>query len=259
MPQYCDSKKLEHTWFCWLLSSKVPALEKYRELGLLWTKIVGVVEDKSGVPITRNGKTFPNPLHPIRSHCLALATPLFFDSVDGVPPTDVVYYIDGEPHRQVMPSDDDLTLISDSPLHNFDQPLSQMKVVIPHLQNEGYIKEGPTKKTWHALLEDINKICGGISLRFKPRSEEEHQELTNDAVLQVINKLSTYKLVYTPGQAPVFNLLTTTIHRILYSVMNKRKHGREGLSKVLEDAEAGVLPTSNRSLRTQTGSRSRIK
>ena len=105
------------------------------------------------------------------------------------------------------------------------------------------------------MLEDVNRICGGIAMKFKPRNDDEHAELTNEAVMQVMKKLAEYKLVYTPGRAPVFNLLTTTIHRILYSVMNRRTQQRDGLSKMLADAESGVLPKSNRSLRVQSSHR----
>ncbi len=64
MGQYCDSQKLERNWFYWLLSSRVPDLEKYRMLGLLWTKVIGVVLDDEGKPLQRHGNTIPNPSHP---------------------------------------------------------------------------------------------------------------------------------------------------------------------------------------------------
>lgn len=252
MPQYCDSEKLEQNWFYWLLSSQVPTLEKYRKLGLLWTKVIGVSTDDAGVPLRRRNKVLPDPSHPTRTHCIALATPIYFNSYNGIPQLIGTTFEGKRPIRQPLPSDEDLTLLSDSPLHQFDKPLQQQVVVIPNLQARGYLKEIPTNQTWHAMLEDVNKICNGIATRFKPRTEEEHQELTHEALLQVIQKLSTYKLRYTPGRAPVFNLLTTTIHRILYSIMNRRKHQREGISRILADAEAGTLPDSNRSLRVHT-------
>jgi hypothetical protein len=252
MAQYCDSQQLERNWFHWLLSSKVPALEKYRRLGLLWTKVIGRVTDDEGAPLRRHGKTLPNPSHPIRTHCIALAIPIYFNSYHGTPQPTGTCFLGNKPTRQVLPTDEELTLLSDSPLHQLDRPLQQLTVVIPNLMAGGYIKEMPTDKTWHAMLEDVNKICHGIGMRFKPRNDEEHQELTNEALLQVVHKLSSYRLVYTPGRAPVFNLLTTTIHRVMYSIMNRRKHQREGLARVLAEAEAGVLPDSHRSLRVQT-------
>lgn len=246
MAQYCDSQKLEQNWFSWLLSSKVPLLEQYRTLGLLWTKVIGVVTDAEGTPLTRHGKTLPNPSHPVRAHCIALATPIFFHSRDGVP-------------DQILPSTEILNLLSDDRLHRLDHPMIQLTEVIPDLEARGYVKETPSNITWHAMLEDINRICFGIAMKFKPRNEDEHAELVNEAIIQVIKKLAEYKLVYTPGRAPVFNLLTTTIHRVLYSIMNRRKHQREGLSRMLGDAEAGILPESNRSLRVQSGHRKTIR
>lgn len=259
MAKYCDSVELERNWFHWLLSSQVPTLERYRKLGLLWTKVVGVATDSDGTPIQRHGKALPNPSYPVRAHCIALATPVFFNSYDGVPQSIGTTTQNGLPVHQALPTDDDLNLLSDSPLHQFDNPLAQLTEVIPLLRDRDYLKELPTNVTWHRMLEDVNRICHGIATKFKPRNDDEHQELTNDAALQVIRKLADYKLVYTPGRAPVFNLLTTTIHRVMYSIMNKRKHQREGLARVLADAEAGVLPDSHRSLRTQSGYRRSIR
>lgn len=252
MPQYCDSEKLEQNWFYWLLSSQVPTLEKYRKLGLLWTKVIGVSMDDNGVPIRRRNKELPDPSHPVRTHCIALATPIYFNSYDGVPQTVGTTFEGKKPIKRPLPPDNDLNLLSSSSLHKFHKPLQQQVVVIPNLLENGYIKELPTNQTWHAMLEDINKICCGIATRFKPRTEEEHRELTHESLIQVIQKLSDYKLRYTPGRAPVFNLLTTTIHRILYSIMNRRKHQREGISRILLSAEAGTLPDCNRSLRMHT-------
>jgi len=253
MAQYCDSQELERNWFHWLLSSRVPALEPYRTAGLLWTKVIGVATDSDGNPIYRHGKTLPNPSHPIRAHCLALGTPIYFNSCHGVPDDCGTIFIDGKPSPSPLLPPEELTLLSDHPAYCLDCPLLQTIVVIPELEKAGYVRELPTNMTWHTMLGDIHKICLGITTRFKPRSEEEHQELTNEALIQVIHKLSKYKLVYTPGVAPVFNLLTTTIYRVLYSVMNRRKHQREGLGKILAEAEAGFLPSTNRSLRVHSG------
>ena len=71
---------------------------------------------------------------------------------------------------------------------------------------------------------------------------EEQLELSNEALLQVTNKLVSYKLVYTPGLAPVFNLLTTTIHRCMYSIMNRRKTQRLGMQKFVDQVQSGSLP-----------------
>jgi hypothetical protein len=250
MPRYCDSDNLEKNWFNWLLSSRTPKLERYRQLGLLWTKVIGVSTDKNGIPIKRNGKNLPDPSSPDRTHCVALSTPIYFDSHSGEPQEFGSVFIGSKHFHQSLSSiDSELNLVSDSPLHQLNNLFHQQAVVVPSLRNDGYINEPPTSVSWHLMLEDVNKICAGIAIRFKPRTEEEHQELTNDAVLQVINKLATYKLVYKPGLAPVFNLFTTTIHRIMYSIMNKRKNQREGIDRILSEASSGVLPSNTRSLR----------
>lgn len=237
MGQYCDSVVLERNWFHWLLSSSVPNLEHYRELGLLWTKVVGTASSESEqVP------ALPDPRHPTRAHCIALAIPIYLNSYNGTPqPSGTVFATEG-PQKLPLPSNGELTLLSDSWLHKLDIPFTQRDRVVPSLESKGYIRELPTEMTWHAVLGDINNMCQGIAMRFKQQSEEETFELANEALLQVTKKLAAYKLVYTPGRAPVFNLLTTTIHRCMYSIMNRRKTQRQGLQKFQADVQAGALP-----------------
>lgn len=230
MVQYCDSKVLEKNWFHWLLSSSVPDLEYYRQIGLLWTKAIGYDGQKS---ITIN------PRDPKRSHCLALAVPIYFDSENGNIPSHGTAFVNGEPLQVILPSKDDvLTLLSDSWLHRLETPFVQIIEVIPKLKTDGYVCELPTEQTWHAMLDDINKMCFGIATKFKQPTEEEQADLANEALLQVTKKLAAYKLVYTPGFAPVFNLLTTTIHRCMFSIMNRRKTQRQRLQKFVDDMQA---------------------
>jgi hypothetical protein len=115
------------------------------------------------------------------------------------------------------------------------------------------MKESPSELTWHFMLEDVSKICRGISTKFNLPSEEEQVDLSEDALLQVVNKLIARKLVYTPGRAPVFNLLTTTIHRCMYSIMNKRNKQKQNMFKLASDLQSGILPESMRSLRVPGG------
>lgn len=233
MAQYCDTKVLERNWFHWLLSSSVPDLELYREHGLLWTKVVGA---------DHTSRHLPNPRSPKRAHCIALATPIFINSTNGQLQKQGTVFVNGKPKKLDLPSSEDLSLLSDSWLHNLNNPWHQMDAVIPSLKAKGYIQELPTDLTWHAMLDDINKMCHGIAIRFKQPTDEEQTELANEALLQVIRKLIDYKLVYTPGLAPVFNLLTTTIHRCMYSIMNRRKTQRTGLQKFCDDVQAGIVP-----------------
>ena len=233
MGQYCDTKVLEKNWFHWLLSSSVPDLELYREHGLLWTKVIGS---------NQSSRHLPNPRSPERTHCIALANPIFIDSSNGRFDSQGTVIFQGKRKKVALPKIEELSLLSDSWLHDLDNPLRQVSEVIPELQSNGYILEFPTKLTWHLMLDDINKMCHGIAIRFKQPTDEEQTDLANEALIQVIRKLVDYKLVYTPGLAPVFNLLTTTIHRCMYSIMNRRKTQRTGLQKFCDEVQAGIVP-----------------
>ena len=238
MGQYCDSKVLEKNWFHWLLSSSVKDLEIYRECGVLWTKVV----TNKQTNLSSKKPLLPNPRDPLKIHCIALGKPIYINSNNGVLDSRGYTIIHGNKKFVNLPTKEELSEESSEWIHNLDDPLSQMMDVIPNLVKEGYIKEIPTNVSWHAMLDDINQMCLGIAIRFKQQSEEDHIELANEALLQVIRKLVQYKLVYTPGLAPVFNLLTTTIHRCMYSIMNKRKTQRNGLQKFCDEVQSGVVP-----------------
>jgi len=233
MAQYCDTKVLEKNWFHWLLSSSVPTLELYRRHGLLWTKVIGA---------DHSSRHLPNPRSPKRSHCIALANPIFVNSDDGQHNQTGIIFIGGRQEKIDLPGPDILSVASDDWIHQLDDIWTQQETVIPSLKKEGYILELPTEITWHAVLNDINKMCHGIAIRFKQPTEEEQTDLANEALIQVMKKLVAYRLVYTPGRAPVFNLLTTTIHRCMYSIMNKRKTQRNGLQKFCDEVQSGIVP-----------------
>lgn len=250
MGQYCDSKVLERNWFNWLLVSSVPELEEFRKAGVLWTKVIGTVKDKDGSEILRYGKPLADPSFPTRSHCIVLGHPVYLNSYRGVPQNSGTAFVSGDPVSvDVSSLHSELDLLSNSWVHNLQNPLSQQEV-IPHIVVNGYIKEVPAEISWHAMLNDISNICQGIAAKFRQPNDEERSDLAHEALLQVSNKLINGKLIYIPGKAPVFNLLTTTIHRCMFSIMNRRTNRRNGQVRLLEDAQAGVLPDSHRSLRT---------
>lgn len=260
MGQYCDSNKLEKSWFQWLLSSSVPDLEPYRALGLLWTKVIGVAIGADGQPILKNGKTLPDAMSPVRLHCIATGLPFHFESNNGMIPAEGMMHRNGETALRVLPQAEELSLLSDSEIHHLETDIFvQYDEIIPKLQDDGYIREIPTEQSWHAMLEDVNLICQGIAMKFNLPSEEEQLDFSNEALLQVTNKLRAKKLVYTPGREPVFNLLTTTIHRCMFSIMNRRKTQKNGMFKLMDDMKAGTLPDSHRSFRLHTDSRRVIK
>ena len=255
MAKYCDSNELELNWHHWLLATSVPVLEPYRVLGLLWTKILGVVRDKESTAIIGPKGTYPDPLYPERAHCLALGTPIFFGSKNGIPGTKAFTVVDNkkkELPRDFLPPLTDLTLLSNSPVHNLTNTFHQLDVTIPDLVINGYVRELPFSVTWHAMLSAIGLMCHGISMKFNLRSEDDQLDLAHDALMQVSNKLVSRKLVYTPGRAPVFNLLTTTIHRCMFSTLNKITKQRKNTHRLAEELQAGIIPVSNRSLRLPT-------
>lgn len=263
---YCDTKVLENNWYDWLVATSTPSLEHYRSLRLLWTKALDEVRDSSGKLITKNGMSFTDPCSVRRAHCIALATPVFFESVDDfVPDSGLITCADRQHVIKFADLDNELNLLSDSWLHNLDDPYAVSSIVIPNLVSDGYRLEQEADICWHAILKDISNMCNGIATKFNPPSEEERTELAHDALLQVTNKLVNRKLVFTPGRAPVFNLLTTTIYRCMYSIKNKSKNQRNRLHQLMDDMQAGVLPDNIRSfragmhLKTRSDNRSAIR
>ena len=247
MSQYCDTNKLENAWFNWLVAKGTPDLESYRETGSLWTKIIGLVE-VDGVVLTKAGKNFTSPTHPIRAHCILSRYPIFFTTIGGKP-QDIATMLYQDDENKIQQK---LTQI---PNNDTDAKPIPKETVLKHLKEDGYYQELKTNYYWDEMLKDINMMCMGISTKFHQKTEEEQIDLSNEALLQVMNKLVSNRLVYMPGRAPVFNLLTTTIYRCMYSIMNKRKNQREGLNRLLQDASSGNLPQTNRSLRLQTHSK----
>lgn len=81
-------------------------------------------------------------------------------------------------------------------------------------------------QAWGLLCEGIYKICFGVAIHFHPHDEDEHNELAHEAFVLTIAKIRDGRLKFTPGRAPVFNLLTTTVFRHLYSKMNKESRRR---------------------------------
>jgi DNA-directed RNA polymerase specialized sigma24 family protein len=97
----------------------------------------------------------------------------------------------------------------------------------------GWIVTGD-EYAWDQLANMIYKMCFGISCHFNPSSEEEHQDYSHETFLQTMEKIKLGKLKFIPGKAPVFNLLTTTIMRQLYSKMNKEKRRKTHMFKYAE-------------------------
>lgn len=82
-------------------------------------------------------------------------------------------------------------------------------------------------ESWKELTGYVYKICKGVAVHFNPKDEEEHMELCHETFVLTIEKIKSRKLVFEAGRAPVFNLLTTTIFRHLYSLKNKDNRRRK--------------------------------
>jgi len=80
--------------------------------------------------------------------------------------------------------------------------------------------------SWNSLAISIYKVCGGVVTQFHPQSEDERNELIHHAYATTLGRIKEKKLTFTPGRAPVFNLLTTTIFRCLYSFKTAEKRRR---------------------------------
>lgn len=223
MSRYCDTEVLERNWFEWIIAEAVPILEPYREQGKLWTKVIGKVVDSKGKIIKRRGKPFDDPSYPIRLHYIGLDRGIFVitdnDKIS-------IAYTEG-------------MQVCNLPYETSPEIFINVEIFDPtDIENNGYWRERPTKESWDTVLQDIYKMCNGISMRFNMDSDEDRSELANEAALQVIRKLKAQKLIYTPGKAPVFNLLTTTIHRCMYSALSRDQRRLRNARAYAEEVRA---------------------
>ncbi len=222
MAKYCDSAKLELHWFRWLVADATPTLEPYRRVGCLWSRTVGTVMETGQ----------PDPQHHRREHCLLLPRPIFFTTDAGVPDGDL--------------SAVDLVAAVDNHENWTDQLMW-----VPELCRRGYWADRPAAEYWNIMSLEIHRICVGVSQKFRKQEEDAH-ELISDAIAQVMSKIKNKKLIYCPGRAPVFNLLTTTIMRCMFSVLNRNKRNNTNMNALLDQARGKALHSRFRSLRIAT-------
>ena len=99
---------------------------------------------------------------------------------------------------------------------------------------------------WTQMANMIYKICEGVTRQFHPKPDD-YIEHVHDAATQTLEKIRTKKLIFIRGKAPVFNLITTTVFRILYSKMNKLKkqkeHNRRYIYDFVQKHQPDLLPT----------------
>jgi hypothetical protein len=168
----------------------------------------------TGLVYTENGKELLNPFHPVREHIICI----------GKGNT-------SSQHRNI----------------GFDVfPIETKR----ELLSDGWIEEVPRKISNDLMLADIINMCNGISKVWNGIKEDLREDLSQDALAQVIKKINDGKLVYKPGKAPVFNLLTTTIRRCMLSYLNKINKQTQHRNKLIEDVASGVVNHPNRSVKS---------
>jgi len=114
------------------------------------------------------------------------------------------------------------------------------------LVDDNYTHEVPIEESWHGLTSMVYKICCGVALNFRPPNDDVKNELIQEAFAHTLTKIHRNKLRMEPGRAPAFNLLTTAIFRIMYSIKNKEKRNRDHKSQLVEQLVCGnKLPDFN--------------
>jgi len=89
-------------------------------------------------------------------------------------------------------------------------------------------------RNWEKISEMLYSICCGITKKFHPKSDEEFYHLANEAMAVLMTKIKDGRMRFTPrceGGSPVFNLITTTVSRILCTYKNKQKRSKQRHAK----------------------------
>ncbi len=217
--KYCDSVKLESYWFNWLLSSVTPSLEPFRQRGLLYTKVLKT----NGIGSEKVDEYWGSPKVQSRSHCIPFTNLIHFESVNGAVPSIAQSSI-----LSGIGSLDKIARKSTGAFNTGANPqnyslgkLAVNQSTIDKLIANNYRQELVTSESWSLLFYEVQKICHGISLKFN-LTVDEKTDLAEDALALAMFRIRERKIIYTPDKAPVFNLLTTTIHRIMYTILGKK-------------------------------------
>ena len=218
MAQYCNSVDLEKFWFNWGMAATVPSLEPFRALGVLYSRVC------PSQIITHGLMTCNNPWLPLKEHYLPFSTPVVVSSVGGVVNVDINTYEIYAPN--LMTHDKLLT--------------------------DGFVLEKQTNVLWLVLCLEVKKLCEGISRNFFT-DDDSRIEIEQEAFTMVIDKIKHFKLCFLPGKAPVFNFLTTAIHRCIYNYLRKVNRYKKQMSDLQNRLINGCLDTNMRSYRTMVG------
>lgn len=211
MAKYCDSQTLEKNWYLWLLATHVPDLEPFRQVGSLHTRVI-ISDQGENVKICAPSIPKEN---------------------------DVLEHIISEPY---------IKFTSKNGIIDIDLPKPQ--VPTNDCKYEGFIKEQPTKQSWDYVGIDMWKICKGLSCKFYLHTEEDYNDLISESFMQIMGKIARRKLIFVPGKAPVFNLCTTAVHRVMCTVTGRMSKWTKNISRLAADVGSGTVPLKTRSLKT---------
>jgi len=108
------------------------------------------------------------------------------------------------------------------------------------LTAENFLYEQPLDDSWRELTSMIHQVCNGVALNFRPPNEDVKSELVQEAFTHILTKISRNKLKFDPRRpSPAFNLLTTAIFRIMYSIKNKEKRYRDHQADLVDRVRCG--------------------
>ena len=189
---YCDSEKLEATWYDYAIALQYPQLESYRKSGLIWSRPKTDVRS-----VQKNGTIIHDPY-----------------VNDGI---DYIVY-DGKTFRS-------FSCITIDKLINFCN--SGKSIAISELPNNtkyaGFRRKVPLNHSWTELANQVYSICSGIAKKFANINDPKYDDIVSTTNLAIITKLKNKKLKFTPGLAPVFSLMTMAIHRETFTIFNSDK------------------------------------
>ena len=160
--------------------------------------------------VRQTGLLMTKPIGGGSLHCVASSNPHKFSSNSG----------------NILPADMQLAIKASFFPH--DPILSQK------LFSSKYMFESSADESWTKFNNMVHDVCAGVALKFKPATDDIRDELIHEAFAQIVSKIRRGKLRVTPGRAPAFNLLTTAIFRVMYTIKNKEKRIREHKSELVD-------------------------
>lgn len=200
---YCDTRELEFTWYKYIIASATPRLDHLRRRGLLWTK-----------PAATNDYNRPDPYSQSFHHCVTCGDQLVHCLTTAGYQTSPALPINGR-----SSSDNNSAAV------NINRSIAT-------LIRRDYVREEPASSLWDHLSTLCHRMCSGISKRFT-LDEHARDDLVTDAYILLMSKIKHHKLRYAPGRAPVFSLLTTTIYRLMCSILSKNTRQRTRQAEVV--------------------------